>query len=88
MYSVHTQSEGRRCADRFDSCWRSMPAVEYTKEFITSVVVGKDVVPRIGLHQLEQLRSDLMDVIKHSKQSKVTGHGARLPLSTSSPARW
>ena len=50
----------------------SMPAVEYTKEFITSVVVGKDVVPRIGLHQLEQLRSDLMDVIKHSKQSKVT----------------
>ena len=48
-----------------------MPAVEYSKEFITSVVVGKDVVPRIGLHQLEQLRSDLMDVIKHSKQSKV-----------------
>ncbi|KAF0309047.1 Sn1-specific diacylglycerol lipase alpha [Amphibalanus amphitrite] len=55
----------------------SMPAVEYTKEFITSVVVGKDVVPRIGLHQLEQLRSDLMDVIKHSKQSKwrVIGGG-------------
>ena len=53
-------------------CLHSMPAVEYTKDFITSVVVGKDVVPRIGLHQLEQLRSDLMDVIKHNKQSKVT----------------
>ncbi|XP_037087617.1 diacylglycerol lipase-alpha-like, partial [Pollicipes pollicipes] len=58
----------------------SMPAVEHTKEFITSVVVGKDVVPRIGLHQLEQLRSDLMDVIKHSKQSKWRAIGGGLSL--------
>ena len=27
-----------------------------SKEFMTSVVVGKDVVPRIGMHQLEILR--------------------------------
>ena len=27
-----------------------------SREFMTSVVVGKDVVPRIGMHQLETLR--------------------------------
>ncbi|PSN43976.1 hypothetical protein C0J52_17096 [Blattella germanica] len=48
----------------------SMPAVEYTKSFITSVVVGKDVVPRIGLHQLESLRADLINTIKRSKDPK------------------
>ncbi|KAK6645186.1 hypothetical protein RUM43_001462 [Polyplax serrata] len=48
----------------------SLPAVEYTKSFITSVVVGKDVVPRIGLHQMESLRADLMHAIKRSKDPK------------------
>jgi sn1-specific diacylglycerol lipase len=48
-----------------------MPAVEHTKSFITSVVVGKDVVPRIGLHQLESLRADLINTIKRSKDPKV-----------------
>uniref|UniRef100_T1JB75 Diacylglycerol lipase-alpha n=1 Tax=Strigamia maritima TaxID=126957 RepID=T1JB75_STRMM len=48
----------------------SMPAVEYTKSFITSVVVGKDVVPRIGLHQMESLRSDLINAIQRSTEPK------------------
>lgn len=48
----------------------SMPAVEYTKQFITSVVLGKDVVPRIGLHQMEALRSDLINAIKRSQDPK------------------
>ena len=39
--------------------------------FMTSVVVGKDIVPRIGLNQLETLRLQLMEEIKNSKQSKV-----------------
>ncbi len=43
---------------------------EETKSFITSVVVGKDVVPRIGLAQLEALRQDLINQIKHSKVPK------------------
>lgn len=50
-----------------------MPAVEYSKSFITSVVVGKDVVPRIGLHQLEALRADLINAIKRSVDPKVSG---------------
>lgn len=49
-----------------------MPAVEYSKQFITSVVVGKDVVPRIGLHQMESLRADLINAIKRSKDPKVS----------------
>lgn len=48
----------------------SMPAVEYTKSFITSVVVGKDVVPRIGLNQMEALRADLINAIKRSVDPK------------------
>ncbi|XP_053204588.1 diacylglycerol lipase-alpha-like isoform X2 [Panonychus citri] len=48
----------------------SLPAVEYTKHFITSVVLGKDVVPRLGLHQMETLRFDLINVIKQSKDPK------------------
>lgn len=51
--------------------WFSMPAVQYTKSFITSVVLGKDVVPRIGLHQMESLRADLINAIKRSKDPKV-----------------
>ena len=49
----------------------SATAVEETKQFITSVVVGKDVVPRIGLHQLEAMRQDLINVIKRSTEPKV-----------------
>ncbi|XP_062538021.1 diacylglycerol lipase-alpha isoform X2 [Armigeres subalbatus] len=48
----------------------SMPAVEYSKSFITSVVVGKDVVPRIGLHQMEALRADLINAIQRSIDPK------------------
>jgi sn1-specific diacylglycerol lipase len=48
-----------------------MPAVEYTKEFVTSVIVGKDVVPRIGLSQMEALRADLINAIKKSHTPKV-----------------
>lgn len=48
-----------------------MPAVEYSKTFITSIIVGKDVVPRIGLHQMESLRADLINAISRSIDAKV-----------------
>jgi sn1-specific diacylglycerol lipase len=50
----------------------SLPAVEYTKAFTVSVVVGKDVVPRIGLNQMEALRADLINAIKRSVDPKVS----------------
>ena len=49
----------------------SQPAAIYTKEFITSVVVGKDVVPRLGLRQMETLRADLINALKMSIDPKV-----------------
>lgn len=48
-----------------------MPVIEYSKTFITSVVVGKDLVPRIGLHQMESLRADLINAISRSIDPKV-----------------
>lgn len=48
----------------------SMPAVEHSKDFIISVVVGKDLVPRIGLHQMEALRNDLINAIQRSIDPK------------------
>ncbi|XP_018331978.1 sn1-specific diacylglycerol lipase alpha isoform X2 [Agrilus planipennis] len=48
----------------------SASAVEYTKSFTISIVVGKDVVPRIGLNQMEALRADLINAIKRSIDSK------------------
>jgi hypothetical protein len=38
---------------------------------VTSVVLGKDVVPRIGLHQLEALRHNLIYAIHKSEDPKV-----------------
>ncbi|XP_040564209.1 diacylglycerol lipase-alpha [Lepeophtheirus salmonis] len=48
----------------------SRNVVNYTKSFITSVVVGKDVIPRVGLHQLEALRHDLMYAIHKNEEPK------------------
>ncbi|XP_033102025.1 sn1-specific diacylglycerol lipase alpha-like isoform X4 [Anneissia japonica] len=45
-------------------------ALEYSKEFVLSVVVGKDVVIRIGLPQLEVLRSDLLNCMTRCKDPK------------------
>ena len=56
----------------------SAPALEYTKEFIISVVLGKDVIPRLGLHQMETLRFDLINAIKQCSEPKwkIIGGGA------------
>ena len=42
-----------------------------SQSFITSVVVGKDIVPRIGLHQLEMLRHQLVETLHKSNTAKV-----------------
>ncbi|XP_039767325.1 diacylglycerol lipase-alpha isoform X2 [Ornithorhynchus anatinus] len=45
-------------------------AMEYSKEFVTAVVLGKDLVPRIGLSQLEGFRRQLLDVLQRSTKPK------------------
>ena len=49
----------------------SKDAMEASQSFMTSVVVGKDIVPRIGLHQLEMLRHQLTQTLHQSQQAKV-----------------
>lgn len=44
--------------------------VEYTKTFTTTIIVGEDVVGRLGLRQLENLRADLIHVLKESEDPK------------------
>ncbi|XP_071284292.1 diacylglycerol lipase-alpha [Agelaius tricolor] len=48
----------------------SEDAMEYSKEFVTAVVLGKDLVPRIGLSQLEGFRRQLLDVLQRSTKPK------------------
>uniref|UniRef100_A0A8C2XJP8 Diacylglycerol lipase alpha n=1 Tax=Cyclopterus lumpus TaxID=8103 RepID=A0A8C2XJP8_CYCLU len=45
-------------------------AMEYSKEFVTSVVLGKDLVPRLGLSQLEGFRRHLLEVLQKSNKPK------------------
>ena len=42
-----------------------------SKDYMTSVVMGKDVVPRLGLHQMETLRHELIATVRQSKENKV-----------------
>ncbi|MEQ2178700.1 hypothetical protein GOODEAATRI_016803, partial [Goodea atripinnis] len=48
----------------------SEDAMEYSKEFVTSVVLGKDLVPRLGLSQLEGFRRHLLEVLQKSNKPK------------------
>ncbi|XP_056463042.1 diacylglycerol lipase-alpha isoform X2 [Gadus chalcogrammus] len=48
----------------------SEDAMEYSKDFVTSVVLGKDLVPRIGLSQLEGFRRHLLEVLQKSNKPK------------------
>ena len=41
----------------------SEEAMLASRDFMTSVVVGKDAVPRIGMHQAETLRFLVMRII-------------------------
>ena len=50
-----------------------------SQSFITSVVVGKDIVPRIGLHQLEMLRHQLVETLHGSNTAKVSWWAGEKP---------
>lgn len=47
----------------------SLPAVEYTKEFATGIILGNDCVPRLGFAQLERLRYHTLLCLKRSSKS-------------------
>jgi hypothetical protein len=35
---------------------------EYTKSFVLSVVIGDDIVPRLGVHSVHSLKADILKV--------------------------
>lgn len=45
--------------------------MEESKKFTTSIVVGKDIIPRLGVAQLEYFRSDVLSLLKASTAPKV-----------------
>lgn len=45
--------------------------MEFTKSFITSVILGKDMIPRLGMYQMEKLQFDILDALKNTQKSKV-----------------
>ena len=47
--------------------------IEYTQDFICSVSLGYDVVPRLGILELKNLKIDILEAIKNCPLPKVTG---------------
>lgn len=62
----------------------SPPAALFSRSFITSVVLGKDVVPRLGLHQLNVIRGDMIAALSFSTDPKwkVIGFACCPPSSS------
>ena len=48
----------------------SQEAAEFTQPFVTSVMLGDDVVPRLGIHSLVQLRERLLPALAACKRHK------------------
>nr|XP_039254691.1 diacylglycerol lipase-alpha-like isoform X1 [Styela clava] len=48
----------------------SHSAVMASKDYIHTLIFGKDIVPRAGLSQLESLRNEVLDLLKHTKTPK------------------
>lgn len=55
----------------------SPEAAVSTRSFVTSVVLGKDVVPRLGLHQVRVMQQDILDALAFVSDPKwrVMGFG-------------
>lgn len=47
----------------------SLPAVEYTKQFATGIILGNDCVSRLGFAQMERLRYHVLLSLKSSQKS-------------------
>lgn len=48
----------------------SLPLSQYMESFVCSIVVGKDLVPRLGVYTLNSLKSKMLNVIRQTEQPK------------------
>lgn len=42
-----------------------------SKDYIHTLILGKDVVARLGIPQLENLRNEVVELLKHTSFPKV-----------------
>jgi hypothetical protein len=59
-------------------CIFSREMAEKSNEFVTSVVPGKDMVPRLSWHSCKVLRAQMIEMLRRSKTNKFTAWGAYL----------
>lgn len=69
----------------FGRCSKSL--CEYSKSFTVSLVLGKDVIPRLSVTNLEDLKKRILRVIAHCSQPKykILLHGCWYELFGGSP---
>jgi hypothetical protein len=48
----------------------SLDAAQQTRDYVTSVVLGDDIVPRLGIRTMEQLRDHALELLMHSPSNK------------------
>eukprot|EP01043_Picozoa_sp_COSAG02_P000889 COSAG02_NODE_18_length_54986_cov_345.599322_23_plen_1085_part_00 len=61
-------------------CWAYSPpggllsekTVKLTYPYVTSVVVGHDIIPRLGVRTMEQLRDHSLELLMHSNANKTS----------------
>lgn len=42
-----------------------------SKDYIHTLILGKDVISRMGIPQLENLRNEVVEMLKHTSLPKV-----------------
>ncbi|XP_052783636.1 diacylglycerol lipase-beta-like isoform X1 [Mya arenaria] len=48
----------------------SLHASEYCRDFVCSVVLGRDIIPRLGIHTMERLKAQLLRAVQASDMPK------------------
>uniref|UniRef100_A0A452TTN5 Diacylglycerol lipase-beta n=1 Tax=Ursus maritimus TaxID=29073 RepID=A0A452TTN5_URSMA len=76
-----------RCYARCVSSTSRKSLYEYSKNFIVSLVLGKDVIPRLSVTNLEDLKKRILRVIAHCNKPKyqILLHGCWYELFGGSP---
>ncbi|XP_028395223.1 sn1-specific diacylglycerol lipase beta-like [Dendronephthya gigantea] len=48
----------------------NLKAAKYCEDFVTSVVVGNDVISRLSIHSVDILKKEIIDALKHCQMPK------------------
>lgn len=55
-------------------CLVTQEAALFCESFVTSVIIGDDIVPRLSVPSFDRFKNDLIRVIKECKVPKVNSH--------------